>query len=406
VYSLEPERHADRRDLVESGPLAPDGTAYDYVLVGGGLQNGLLALAILAERPEARLALVERAQTLGGNHTWCFHAGDLPASAAQFVGPLIAQRWPGYEVAFRDHRRTLESPYAAITSARFDQVVQERLNDAPGAELWLGCEAKVVGAHEVELGDGRRLTGRMVVDARGPEQSAGAGAAQGYQKFVGLELRLRRPHARRIPMLMDATLPQDEGFRFMYVLPLGPERLLVEDTYVTDAPFLDRGALRGRVLRYAAEQGWEIEAVEREESGVLPLPWKGRQEFPLHGPLLAGYQGGWFHPVTGYSFPIALRLACALARAPLANPRAALKALARAQRAQRGYCQFLNRMFFCWYPPEQRHHVLARFYRLPEPTIRRFYALALSAGDRLRILVGRPPRGLSLRRALGRGSAR
>src|SRR5262245_27635475 len=90
--------------------LAAEGTAYDCVLVGGGLQNGLLALAILAERPDARIALVERADHLGGNHTWCFHAGDLPPSATQFVGPLVEQRWPGYEVSFPGNRRTIESP--------------------------------------------------------------------------------------------------------------------------------------------------------------------------------------------------------------------------------------------------------------------------------------------------------
>jgi lycopene beta-cyclase len=381
--------------------LSVESRAYDYVLVGGGLQNGLLALAILAERPEARIALVERAGALGGNHTWCFHADDVPEHADQFVRPLVAQRWSGYEVAFPSYRRTIESPYAAITSERFDRVVQERLRGAPGADLWLGCEAKTITAHEVELGDGRRLSGQLVVDARGPEQSAGSGATQGYQKFVGLELRLRGPHGRRIPMLMDATLPQDEGFRFMYVLPLAPDRLLVEDTYVTDTPFLDRSAVASRALRYAADQGFEVAAVEREETGVLPLPWAGRHEFSLQGPLLAGYQGGWFHPVTGYSFPIALRLACAVARAPLANPRAALSALARAQSWQRSYGQLLNRMFFCWYGPRERHHVLERFYRLPEPIIRRFYALDLSVADRLRIVVGRPPRGLSVRRALG-----
>ena len=385
--------------------MAADCAAYDYVLIGGGLQNGLLALALLMERPEARVALVERSRALGGNHTWCFHAEDVPAHAAQFVSPLVACRWPGYEVAFPGYRRTIESPYAAITSERFDRVVQERLRAAPGAELLLGCEAKEIGEHEVALHDGRRLRGQLVVDARGPEQSASLSGAQGFQKFVGLELRTRAPHGRRIPMLMDATLPQDEGFRFMYALPLAPDRLLVEDTYVTDSAFLDRRAVAERVLRYAAERGWEVAGIEREEAGVLPLPWKGRHEFSLRGPLLAGYQGGWFHPVTGYSFPIALRLACEVARAPLANPRAALLDLVRAQRWQRGYAHLLNRMFFGWYAPAQRHHVLARFYRLPEPTIRRFYALALTLGDRARILVGRPPRGLSLRRALGLGGA-
>jgi lycopene beta-cyclase len=381
-----------------------DGAAYDYVLVGGGLQNGLLVLAILAVRPDARIALVERSLALGGNHTWCFHAGDLPEAAADVVAPLIAHRWPGYQVAFPGHRRDVASPYAAVTSQRFDRVLRERTSAADGVDLYLGCEAKTIGAHEVELADGRRLAGRLVVDARGPQRSESS-SAQGYQKFVGLELRLRRPHGRAVPMLMDATVPQIEGFRFVYVLPLAADRLLVEDTYVTDTPLLDRKVVADRALGYAEAQGWQVEEIEREEFGVLPLPWKGQQRATLHGPLLAGYRGGWFHPVTGYSFPIALRLALAVARAPLTDPFAALAELARRQRAQRSYGHLLNRMFFQWFAPAQRYHVLERFYRLPEPTIRRFYAATLSVGDRVRILVGRPPRGLSLRRVLRRTSA-
>jgi lycopene beta-cyclase len=43
--------------------------------------------------------------------------------------------------------------------------------------------------------------------------------------------------------------------------------------------------------------------------------------------------------------------------------------------------------------------VFARFYRLPEPLIERFYAGRSTFGDRARILCGRPP--LPLTRALG-----
>ena len=44
-------------------------------------------------------------------------------------------------------------------------------------------------------------------------------------------------------------------------------------------------------------------------------------------------------------------------------------------------------------------------YRLPEATIRRFYALELTLGDRARLLVGRPPAGLSLKTAFTRWQA-
>jgi lycopene beta-cyclase len=83
----------------------------------------------------------------------------------------------------------------------------------------------------------------------------------------------------------------------------------------------------------------------------------------------------------------------------------ALDALVRETARQARFCRLLNWMLFCAYPPDRRFHVLERFYRLPEATIRRFYALELTLGDRARLLVGRPPAGLSLRAAFSRWQA-
>ncbi len=81
-----------------------------------------------------------------------------------------------------------------------------------------------------------------------------------------------------------------------------------------------------------------------------------------------------------------------------------LDELAERVRRQAGFFCQLNRLLFRWFAPAERWQVLARFYQLPEPTIRRFYALDLGALDRARILVGRPPRGLSLRARLAHSS--
>jgi lycopene beta-cyclase len=102
------------------------------VLVGGGLQNGLLALALLARRPGARIALLEREASLGGNHTWSFHEGDVPEAARAWVEPLVARRWPSYEVRFPGLERTLRHAYATISSARLNAVVRARFAGAPG----------------------------------------------------------------------------------------------------------------------------------------------------------------------------------------------------------------------------------------------------------------------------------
>ena len=90
---------------------------------------------------------------------------------------------------------------------------------------------------------------------------------------------------------------------------------------------------------------------------------------------------------------------------PPEEAKAAVQALRAAHGRQSRFCRLLNWLLFRAYPPEQRFHVLERFYRLPEATIRRFYALELTMADRARLLLGRPPAGLSLRAAFSRWQA-
>lgn len=374
-------------------------TDVDYILVGGGLQNGLIALALAAQRPEARIVMIERGDVIGGNHTWCFHAGDLPAGAAAWIDPVVVARWDGYDVAFQTHRRTLEAPYACVSSTR----LAERVHAALGSRVLLRTIAEHVSANHVTVrhtdGTSETLRAHAVIDARGPDHVKPI--ACGWQKFLGRELVLGAPHMLDRPMLMDATLPQRDGFRFMYVLPLAADRVLVEDTYFSDGSYLDVEALREQIASYVSARGWTVRAALREETGVLPMPWQLDAPVP-RAPLVAGYAGGWFHPVTGYSFPIATRLAALVASLPAASlfgPE--LTAFAAAHARQLGFAQRLTHMLFRWFSPEQRHHVLARFYRLPERSIRRFYALELTAVDRARIFAGPPPRGMSWRAVLG-----
>ncbi len=380
--------------------MGPPPMKTEYALIGGGLQNGLLALALLAKRRDASVLLVERDPALGGNHLWSFHADDVPPAARPLVEPLLVAAWPGYSVAYPTYQRRLGSPYASVSSSRLDAVVRGVFAEASAARLLTSATAKRIGEHQVVLSDGRCIEAELVVDARGPG-AVDLGHAVGYQKFVGLELALQDDGPAE-PVLMDARVPQRDGYRFVYVLPLSPRRVLVEDTYYSDHPELERRALHAEIIGYARQHGLSVSAVEREESGVLPLPLAAPPApNSKRGPLCAGYQGGWFHPTTGYSFPAALRLAMALAELPgsaVFGP--ALRALAAEQRRQARFAALLNRLLFRAFAPEQRWHALERFYTLPEATIRRFYALSTTSVDRARILCGRPPRGLSLRELL------
>ena len=372
-------------------------TTYDYALVGLGLQNTLVVLALAALRPGARVAVVEREATPYGSHTWCFHAGDLCESAREIVQPAVAVEWPRYAVRFPGHERQLEQPYAAVTVSSLRAALRGALRKLEVDEFF-GQPAVEVGEHLVRLGDGRELSATLVIDARGPSVSDLSVA--GFQKFVGYELKLARP-ARFTPMVMDATVEQLDGFRFMYALPLAPDRVLVEDTYYSRSSELDTEALGRRVLAYAAVHGLEVAGIERSEQGVLPLPSKNAARESLTGPLRAGYRGGFFHPVTGYSFPLAMRLALHVAgREPAQVRGPELAQLVRELAEQARFLCFLNALLFRAMPDELRRNVLERFYRLPEGTIRRFYAMALTRTDRMRLVCGRPPRGFSVFQAL------
>jgi lycopene beta-cyclase len=376
--------------------------AFDYLLVGGGLQNALIALALLRRDPSARVGLVERGATLGGNHLWCFHSLDLSEAGQALAAPLVVQRWGGYTVRFPSFERRLNTAYAAVSSERLAEHVPSVFAEHPRSQLFLQRSAAQVLANSVVLDGGEELRARLVIDARGPEAHSGEHVI-GYQKFVGLELELEQPTALTEPIVMDATVRQEDGFRFVYALPLSPTRVLVEDTYFADGPELDVPTLRNRALSYAHELGLGISRICREETGILPL-LSAATAARRSSPFRAGYAGGWFHPTTGYSFPIAARLALHVASTtPETLFDASYRALASEHARQQRFACLLNRLLFQAVPQDARRNVLERFYKLPEPSIARFYALSTTAFDRARIVCGRPPRGLSLSRALSKG---
>jgi lycopene beta-cyclase len=384
------------RELPKTSSNGP----FDVVLVGGGLQNALIALALFDRNPDARVALVERSDRVGGNHTWSFHSGDVPDGARSFTEPLVVHRWSGYDVAFPNLERGIAESYATITSERLRAIVERRFRDAPNAVLLTGADAVRLEPSRVVLDDGRVFYARLVVDARGPGAFPHS-RRLAFQKFVGLELELNAPQSRSRPLLMDARVDQDDGFHFFYVLPFSARRVLVENTYFSDTSTLDVRRLHRDVLAYAESVGFDVKGVVREESGVLPLPLAVPGNFSEGSPLVAGYAGGFFHPTTGYSFPVALRLALHIANtSPADRFGARWSRFASAHRRQFRFAAFLNQLLFTAFEPEDRWNVLERFYRMPDDSIRRFYALETTAGDRLRLLCGRPPRGVKVSAAL------
>lgn len=372
----------------------------DYIFVGGGLQSGLMALAIRQHQPEARLAIIERGPQLAGNHTWSFHSSDVPPESTAWVDPLVETRWPGYDVLVGGRRRTVTLEYCSTSSSHFASVVTDKL-DNEFCQILTSANAVEVTNDRVTLSDGRQLEASLVFDNRGPSRTDMRGSdgaptfTGGFQKFWGFEIELENDWPLANPVVMDDRIDQADGFRFIYTLPMERRRVLVEDTRFSNSPHIERDECLNQVRGYLDQLGCVGWRIVREESGVLPMPTSG----PLPGeglPKLAGgYRGGWFHAATGYSFPMAVTVAELVAKTPVADVPGALRRLSVDHAARAKFARFLNRLLFDLVKPQTRYQIFRRFYRvLDESRIARFYGHRFTRFDAFRIVVGVPPRGL------------
>lgn len=364
----------------------------NLIILGGGLAGGLCALALKHRRPDLSVTLVDRGETLGGNHVWSFFDSDIAPEDRHLVNPFVVQRWVCNAVRFPAMKRTFDAAYNSMTSERFDRELKARLDPD---QIVTG---NVIHATPttVRMEGGVQLEAAAVLDARGLTEPP-KGLKCGWQKFVGQMLEVEGGHGLTVPIIMDAAVDQSDGYRFVYCLPFDEKRIFVEDTYYEKNFALDERKLARRIADYATQQGWEHHRVTHDEKGVLPVVMSGDFDtfWPPRDTLArAGTRGGFFHPLTSYSVPEAVRLAAWLAETmPIPGEKLGKLTRARAARIWKrtAFDRGLARMLFDAADPPDRYKIMEHFYRLPAGLIERFYAGKSTLIDRARILIGKPP---------------
>ena len=363
-------------------------TDADLRILGGGLSGLLTAWRALDVNPDITVEVVEKSDRLAGDHTWSFHATDIAPDLRDWLAPFVAHRWPNYEVRFPERRRTLDIAYCSGNSDTLRQSIQPLIDS---------------GRLRVRLNSSEADGDMPTLDATGytPRDDE----FPGWQKFVGRVIETAAPHGIERPVIMDATVAQLDGYRFLYLLPYSSTRLLVEDTYFSDSPHLSENVIGARIDDYIADKGWNDHRVVRSEKGVLPMMMATDRD---DDSAKIGLGGGFAVAATGFTVPHAVELADVVAQAIRRDGAgAAPKAVADFRRhhlRRERYARLLNRMFFRAARPEKRFVILQRFYGLKPGLIRRFYRNGLTWADKARILIGKPPVPVS--RALANFSER
>lgn len=299
--------------------------AYDYVLVGGGAA-GLSLAYHLAQEPSLatkRVLLIEPDAKDQNDRTWSFWADAPTLFDGLAVGEWakIAFRSPTFEqvLSLGEYR------YRTIRGLDFYQFVHRALAARPAQ--FTVVRGRVVALQNTAAGvqvlteAGQEFTASYAFDSRPPAiEPQPAKYRYLLQHFVGWEIETTRDVFNpEVMEFMDFRGEQQHEARFMYVLPFGPRRALVEYTLFS-AQMLAKEEYEAHLLTYLktnlglASAEYRITA---SEVGAIPMT-----DHPLPARVGAhiinlGTRAGRAKPSTGYAFrriqAQSARLAAALA---------------------------------------------------------------------------------------------
>jgi lycopene beta-cyclase len=356
------------------------------LIAGGGLAGSLAAIAMARTRPEVPILLVEEGESFGKDRIWSFYDDELDGDDGSALGPLVPQHWQGYYVAFPGQSRKFKGGFNTIRSAALDAAVRETLRPD---QYRLGTKVVAVRDNELVLLGGEKIKADAAIDARG---AANLSMLElGWRKYLGREYVFPEPHKVDRPVVMDATVEQADGYRFLRCLPFSETRMLIEEVHYSDSAELDATVMGERLDAYIAKRRWTGGTVEREESGCGPVPLGGDfgAFWRVGGARVAklGMRGGFFHPTTGHTVSDAARTALLLTQQREISG-AALHDLfeeeAIAQWRKRELYRSFNSTLFNA-KGEERRRLFESFYELDPALISRFNAGRTGMLDKMKL---------------------
>jgi len=340
----------------------------DVLVVGAGPAG--MALAGACGRVGLATVLLDPAPQRQWTATYGMWSRELPADLPSSV---VAARAAGRAIAVTEHDLGWE--YAVLDVPALHAHLSDRMT---GVEVRVG---RAVGSPErgvVALADGSSIRASVVVDAAGrwrPLATARRRRIAAEQTAYGLVLDEGAVSSMvdpRAALFMDWRPDHgDTGWpTFLYVIPLGEGKVLVEETSLARRPGLPLATLRRRLHARLEHRGIAIPKDVRDEKVSF------RVDDPRHdgaGVLGFGAAAPLIHPATGYSLAAAFRLAPQVASAIAAHLPDPDRALAAAHRTVWSpsaqaihHFRRIGLEALLSMPPSDVPNFFERFFTLPE----------------------------------------
>ena len=236
------------------------------------------------------------------------HAWSAPTVRVSDNGPLIP----------------LDRTYARLDNGALQDVLTDRFISGGGiVERGEVCAV----SHEkdssiIELGDSRRVSTRLVIDATGHAPlfvQREAARARAWQIAWGVRARLAPESAPIESMRLMDWSACDTPWRaahiptFLYAMPLEPGVIFVEETSLASRPALPMEEARRRLDARLEREGIILDEILEMERCVIPMG----HALPDRTQRVVGWGGAasMVHPATGYQIARALSWAPQTARA-------------------------------------------------------------------------------------------
>ncbi len=355
------------------------------LIAGGGLAGSLAALALARFRPDVPLLIVEEQESFGGGGYRIFADTELGEEGAGLIGPLTIDRWPGFYVAFPGFSRKLRADHEGFGAGDVHRAMVAALQPR---QYRLGTRVVAVREDALVLDGGETIKAEGAIDARGAANLSTLDLL--YEARLARDYRFKAPHRVDRPVLIDATVDQSGGLRFVQCIPLSDERLLVADVATSERAQPDDQA-GARLDAYVAARGWKRRRPDAEWVEVRPLPAGGDfAAFWRHGGARVaklGLRGGFVHPATGRTVADAARMALLLSRQRDFSGAALHDLFENEAKQLWKKREFLRAVTaaLAGARPEDRRDMVERLYRLDPGLIARFHADRLGMLDRMRI---------------------